>query len=117
MKSTGLELVHGTLDILILQTLATGSMHGYDVARFIRQQSGDTLNVMDGALYTSLHRMEARGWVDADWGIATSGKRAKFYTLTRAGRKALRDEVSTWERYVEAVRRVLAPATEAGETA
>ena len=81
-----LETLQGTLDLLVLRALAWGPMHGYAVARFIRDGSGGTLQVLDGALYTSLHRMEERGWIDAEWGLSDKGKRAKFYRLTAAGR-------------------------------
>jgi PadR family transcriptional regulator PadR len=103
----GLDLIQGTLDVLVLRALSWGPMHGYGVARFIRAGSGETFKIVDGALYTSLHRMEERGWVDSDWGKADSGKRAKFYRLTAAGQRALRRETATWERYVAAVAGVL----------
>jgi transcriptional regulator len=102
-----LETLQGTLDLLVLRALASGPMHGYAVARFIREASGGTLQVLDGALYTSLHRMEDRGWVDATWGLSDKGKRAKFYRMTAAGRRALARETDTWERYVAGVAGVL----------
>ena len=106
-----LETLQGTLDLLVLQALTWGPMHGYAVARFIRDGSGGALQVLDGALYTSLHRMEHRGWVEATWGISDRGKRAKFYQLTAGGRAAVRQEAASWERYVAAVAGVLrAPA-------
>jgi PadR family transcriptional regulator, regulatory protein PadR len=104
---SGLDLFQGTLDVLVLQALSHGPRHGYDVARFIHEHSRETFRILDGALYTSLHRMEERGWVASEWGISERGKRAKFYQLTRAGRRALKTEASNWERYVAAVGGVL----------
>ncbi len=114
MSTSELDLLQGTLDVLVLRALSWGTMHGYAVARFIRQGSDGTFKVLDGALYTSLHRMEERGWVDAEWGTSDKKKRAKFYRLTAAGRRALRDETKSWNDYVAAVARVMtaAPAPE-----
>ncbi|HET7585003.1 MAG TPA: PadR family transcriptional regulator [Gemmatimonadaceae bacterium] len=105
--STPLDLLQGTLDVLVLRALSHGRMHGYAVAQFIRTSSDGSFRVLDGALYTSLHRMEERGWVESDWGISDKGKRAKFYRLTAAGRRALRAETASWNDYVAAVGRVL----------
>jgi PadR family transcriptional regulator PadR len=102
----GLDLIQGTLDLLVLQALSRQSMHGYDVARFIRDGSDGTFRILDGALYTALHRMEERAWVEAEWGISERGKRAKFYRITAAGRKALKAQAESWARYVAAVGRV-----------
>jgi PadR family transcriptional regulator PadR len=102
-----LDLLQGTLDVLVLRALSWGPMHGYGIARFIRAGSAETLRVIDGALYTSLHRMEERGWVESEWGIADSGKRAKFYRLNAAGHRALRNETAAWQQYVTAVAGVL----------
>ena len=102
-----LDLLQGTLDVLVLRALSWGPAHGYGVARFIRQGSDGTFKVLDGALYTSLHRMEERGWVESDWGMSEKKKRAKFYRLTAAGRRALRAETDTWNDYVTAVARVM----------
>jgi PadR family transcriptional regulator, regulatory protein PadR len=110
---TQLDLLQGTLDVLVLRALSWGTMHGYAVARFIHQGSAGTFTVLDGALYTSLHRMEERGWVEAEWGISEKGKRAKFYRLTAAGRRALRTETTGWNDYVAAVARVMAAVPEA----
>jgi PadR family transcriptional regulator len=107
MTDTELDLLQGTLDLLVLRAVSFGPIHGYAVARFIRQGSKETLRVLDGALYTSLHRLEARGLVDATWGLSDKGKRAKFYDLTAAGRRALRQEADSWARYSGAVRRVM----------
>lgn len=108
MSPRELDLLQGTLDVLVLRTLSWGPKHGYAVARFIREGSDGAFKVLDGALYTALHRMEARGWVESEWGASDRGKRAKFYRLTTAGRRALRSETQTWEDYVTAVTRVLA---------
>jgi PadR family transcriptional regulator PadR len=102
-----LELLQGTLDVLVLRALSWGPKHGYAVARFIREGSDGSFRVIDGALYTALHRLEEREWVDAEWGTSDLGKRAKFYRLTAAGRRALRVETSTWTAYVAAVAGVM----------
>lgn len=102
-----LDLLQGTLDVLVLRALSWAPMHGYAVARFIRSGSDGSFNVLDGALYTSLHRMDERGWVDSEWGTSDQGRRAKFYRLTAAGRKALRSETESWNEYVAAVARVM----------
>jgi transcriptional regulator len=107
MTTRELELLQGTLDVLVLRALSWGTMHGYAVARFIRQGSNGTFKVLDGALYTALHRMEERGWVESEWGMSEKKKRAKFYRLTAAGRRALRSETETWNDYVAAVARVM----------
>jgi transcriptional regulator len=102
-----LELLLGTLDVLVLKTLSWGRMHGYGVARWIRESSGRTFRIQDGALYTALHRLEERGWVESEWGHTDEGKRAKFYRLTAAGRRQLRVETAQWERYAAGVAGVL----------
>jgi PadR family transcriptional regulator, regulatory protein PadR len=107
-----LDLLQGTLDVLVLRALSWGPMHGYAVARFIREGSGGSFRILDGALYTSLHRMEEREWVESEWGISEKGKRAKFYRLTPAGRRALRTETTSWQEYVAAVARVMQAAPE-----
>ena len=107
-----LDLLQGTLDVLVLRALTWGPMHGYAIARFIRGGSDGTFRIIDGALYTSLHRMEERGWVEAEWGTSDKGKRAKFYRLTTAGRRAMREETATWNDYVAAVARVMSATPE-----
>jgi PadR family transcriptional regulator PadR len=107
-----MDLLQGTLDVLVLRALSWGTMHGYAVARFIRQGSDGSFKVLDGALYTALHRMEERGWVDAEWGMSEKKKRAKFYRLTTAGRRALRAETESWNDYVAAVARVMTATLE-----
>lgn len=108
-----LDLLQGTLDVLVLRALSWGRMHGYGVARFIRQGSTGTFKVLDGALYTALHRMEERGWIESEWGQSEQKKRAKFYRLTAAGRRALRAETTSWNDYVAAVGRVMTATPEA----
>jgi transcriptional regulator len=107
MTPPGLDILQGTLDVLVLRAVSWGPMHGYAVARFIRDRSDGTFRILDGALYTSLHRMEERGWIESEWGISEKGKRAKFYKLTTAGRRALRAESATWDQYVAAVAKVM----------
>lgn len=110
MSGKSLELMRGTLDVLILKSLTWGPAHGYGVADWIRRHSGEELLVEEGALYPALHRLENRGWVEADWGLSENNRRAKFYRLTAVGRGELQREVSTWERYSAAVNRVLSAA-------
>jgi PadR family transcriptional regulator, regulatory protein PadR len=102
-----LDLVQGTLDVLVLRTLSWGAQHGYAVARWIRESSGESLAVEDRALYVSLHRLEARGFIESDWGLSENNRKAKYYRLTSAGRRELRAETERWTKYVEAVFRVL----------
>ena len=108
MTTRELDLLQGTLDVLVLRSLAWGPKHGYAVARFIREGSNNTFRILDGALYTSLHRMEERGWVSSEWGMSDKGKRAKFYRITADGRRALKAETETWNQYVAAVAGVMA---------
>jgi PadR family transcriptional regulator, regulatory protein PadR len=114
MTTRELDLLQGTLDVLVLRAVSWGPMHGYGVARFIREGSRGSFKVLDGALYTALHRMEERGWVSSEWGASDKKKRAKFYRLTAAGRRALRAETETWNDYAAAVARVMVavPAAE-----
>jgi PadR family transcriptional regulator PadR len=104
------RLFQGTLDALILQALAGGPRHGYDVASWLEARSGTALTIEDAALYTALHKMEARGWVGAEWGLSAKKKRAKFYRLTPSGRRQLQSRLNEWAAYVEAVDRILRPA-------
>lgn len=110
--SSPLELLQGTLDVLVLKALSWGPKHGHAVARLIRESTSGTFDVMDGSLYTALHRLEERGWVEAEWGHSDRGKRAKFYALTTAGRRQLRRETASWERYAAAVSRMLATSVQ-----
>ncbi len=105
-----MNLLQGTLDLLVLKALVFGPRHGYEVARWVRDTTEGTLEVDDGALYTSLHRLEKRGLIEAEWGIAETNRRAKFYSLTRSGRKQMATETQEWTRYVDAVFKVLQAA-------
>ena len=109
-----LELLQGTLDLLILRTLIFGPQHGQGIARAIQQTSGDELLVEHGALYPALQRLETRGWIDAEWGASASNRRARFYKLTRAGRKQLVAETNKWRRLSAAIARILGPEAEEG---
>ena len=99
-------LLHGALDALILKTLARGPLHGYAIARFIEDTSGDALLVEEGSLYPALYRLERRGWVEAEWGTSELGRRAKLYRLTRDGRTQLAAEMATWRRFSDGVSRI-----------
>jgi transcriptional regulator len=102
-----LDLLKGTLDVLVLRALTWGPRHGYAVARWIRDSSGDVLTVEDRALYLALHRLEARGMVESEWGVSDNGRKARYYRLMSTGRRQLRAEETRWTRYAEAVFRVL----------
>ncbi|MDF2773367.1 MAG: transcriptional regulator, PadR-family [Geminicoccaceae bacterium] len=104
------DLLYGSLDLLILRTLAWEPMHGYGISSFIRQRTAGVFEIVDAALYKSLHRLERQGFIDGEWGVTDENRRAKFYKLTHAGRAALRAETSAWRQYVEAVDKVLEPA-------
>jgi PadR family transcriptional regulator PadR len=108
-----IELLQGTLDLLVLQTLQWGPQHGYGIANAIRANSGEILRVETGSLYPALHRLERRGWLKAEWRITESAQRAKYYRLTAAGKKQLASERSRWEQVVNAIAGVLNPAGEA----
>lgn len=110
---TSTELLQGTLNLLILQTLATGSMHGWGVAQSIQQLSKDVLRIGQGSLYPALYRLEYKGWVRSEWGNSENNRRAKFYKLTAAGKKQLETEVETWDRLSAAVGMVLGRTAEA----
>jgi PadR family transcriptional regulator PadR len=105
-----IELVQGTLDMLILRTLQWGPQHGHGIGVAIRTSSGDALQVDHGSLYPALHRLEKQGWIDADWKLSENRQRAKFYRLTAAGKKQLAAEQSRWNRIVEVIGRVMKPA-------
>ena len=107
---TRMEILQGTLDVLVLRTLSAEPKHGYQIARAIKALSDEVLQVEEGALYPALHRLEGRGWVTSRWGRSENKRRAKFYELTAEGRAALAREARTWDRYADAVGRVLADA-------
>jgi PadR family transcriptional regulator, regulatory protein PadR len=101
------DLLQGTLDVLILKIVSLEPLHGYGIAQRIRQISRDVLQVAQGSLYPALHRLEKRGWLRAEWGEAETGREAKFYSLTRVGRKQLEAETANWDRLSEAVTLIL----------
>ena len=107
MGRTSLDLLQGTLDLLVLKTLSWGPAHGYAVARWIERLTGNALQIGEGSLYPALHRLEARAWIEAEWRASEHNRRAKYYRLTPAGREQLRAETASWTRMVAAVGRVL----------
>lgn len=107
MSKAQLDLLQGTLDLLILKTVALGPMHGWGISQRIQQTSHDVLRVNQGSLYPALHRLEASGWIESEWGASENNRQAKFYRLTRAGQKQLREETAQWERMAGAVARIL----------
>jgi transcriptional regulator len=104
------DLVQGTLDLLILKTISIEPKHGWAIAKRIQQMSGDVLQVQQGSLYPALHRLEQQGWIRADWNESETGRKAKFYSLTRAGRKQMEKELANWSRLSSAVNAVVMPA-------
>lgn len=104
-----IALLQGTLDLLILRTLLFGAQHGQGIARTIQQQSQEVLLIDHGTLYPALQRLEGKGWIEAQWGTSTNNRRARFYKLTRAGRKQLTQETNQWRKLVAAIGRVLEP--------
>jgi PadR family transcriptional regulator, regulatory protein PadR len=107
VAAVDLDLLQGTLDLLILKTLTWGPRHGYAVASWIRETTDQRLQIEEGALYTALHRMEKRGWLESEWGLSENNRRAKFYQLTSPGRKQLRAKTAVWTDYAAAVFKVL----------
>ncbi len=114
MSDKRIDLVPGTLDMLVLRALVPGELHGYAIARRLLQQSDDVLRVEEGTLYPALHRMQRRGWVKSSWGASETNRRAKFYTLTVKGRRQLEERVSAWRRMVLAIDAVLEARPGAG---
>jgi PadR family transcriptional regulator, regulatory protein PadR len=109
MAETKLDLLQGTLDLMVLQTLtALGEMHGYGIARRIEQVSGDAVLLNQGTIYASLVRLQQRGWISAAWGTSDNNRKAKFYTITARGRKQLAQDIAYWERLSSMMGRVLA---------
>jgi transcriptional regulator len=105
----GSNLFTGTLDLLILQTLLPGPLHGYAIGRLLSDRTGGILEMEEGVLYPALYRLNRKGFVESDWGETETGRRAKFYALTRKGRRALKKERARWEEHVQAVQAVLDP--------
>ena len=110
MSRDDLQLLQGTLDVLVLKTVARGPCHGYEIARWIRETTDAELQVEDRALYVALHRMEERQWLEAEWGLTENNRNAKYYQLTREGRKQLAAKTATWSRYTTAVSKILQTA-------
>lgn len=107
MTQSKAELLQGTLDLLVLKALSLGPMHGYGIIQRLRQISGEMLNVEQGALYPALYRIEQQGWITSKWGISETGRKAKFYTLMKAGRKQLAVEEESWASLALAISKVL----------
>ncbi len=110
MKHAKSDLLQGTLDLLILKTLALGVLHGYGIAQHIRSVSGEVLHVEEGSLYPALQRLQIQGLIDSEWGHSANNRRARYYRLTRAGRRALGEAESSFERLIAAIGRVMRPA-------
>jgi PadR family transcriptional regulator PadR len=110
MNKLKTDLLQGTLDLMVLRILETGPNHGWGISQRIQQISQDVLRINQGSLYPALHRLEAQGWIDAEWGSSDNNRRAKYYQLTRAGRKQLVEETENWTRIAEAITRVLETA-------
>jgi transcriptional regulator len=107
MTNPSPELLHGTLDTLVLKTLSGGRRHGYGIARAIEEATDGVVAVEEGSLYPALYRMERKGWVEAEWGLSELGRRAKFYRLTQKGRRQLVSQTAEWTRFAAAISRVL----------
>jgi PadR family transcriptional regulator, regulatory protein PadR len=112
MPASPVDVLQGTLDVLVLKALSWGPRHGHGVARVIRDTTSGTVDVTDGSLYVALHRLEERGLVESEWGISDKGKRARFYKLTAAGRQHLKSEIAAWQRYAQSVTRLLTLTTQ-----
>ena len=110
MTNSRTDLLQGTLELLILKTLSRDPMHGYGIAQQIHQSVDDLLKIEDGSLYPALYRMEERGWIKSEWGTSENNRRAKFYRLTRAGRKQLQGQSDNWDRISKAVTKILQTA-------
>src|SRR5215472_7645811 len=116
LAESKLDLLQGTLDLMVLQTLAAmGSLHGYGIARRIEQVSGDQVLLNQGTIYASLVRLQQRGWISAEWGTSSNNRKAKFYSITKRGRKRLSRDTAYWQRLTGVIGRVLAVRTEGGE--
>src|SRR5881397_3432016 len=116
MSTSKLDLLQGTLDLMVLQTLVSmGSQHGYGIARRIEQVSGDEVLLNQGTIYASLVRLQERGWISAEWGTSDNNRKAKFYSITKKGRRQLAKDAAYWERLSTVMRRVLAFETEGGD--
>src|SRR5690348_8640857 len=105
------DRLHGTLDALVLKTLSWGPRHGYAIARWLEETTGNAIQVEEGSLYPALYRMERKGWIEAEWGMSELGRKAKFYKLTARGRKQLQSETTEWAAFARAVSSVLSPSS------
>jgi PadR family transcriptional regulator PadR len=115
LTESKLDLLQGTLDLMVLQTLSVmGSQHGYGIARRIEQVSGDTVLLNQGTIYASLVRLQHRGWIAAEWGVSDNNRKAKFYSITRSGRKQLAKDAAYWQRLADLMGRVLTMEAEGG---
>ena len=110
MPRREVDLVQGTLDMLVLKALTWGPMHGYSVLAWLRDTTDGDLRIEDAALYPALHRMEGRGLIESDWGLSENNRKAKYYRLTAKGRRELRSEAATWSRYVSVIAKVMSAA-------
>jgi PadR family transcriptional regulator PadR len=110
MAKSSMTLVQGTLDVLILRTLSDGAMHGFGISKWIRERTDGVLGIEDAALYQALHRIERKGFIEAEWGLSENNRRAKYYRLTASGRRQLKKDTTSLRRYVEALFKVLEPA-------
>ena len=110
-RNDNLPLLKGTLDLLVLKSLSWGAQHGYGISTWLEARSGGALGIDDSALYQALHRLEGRGLVEAEWGVTENNRKARYYELTRAGQRFLRDESDVWARYTASVSAILALAT------
>ena len=107
MADNNIEVLRGTLDLLILKAVSWGPTHGYGVARWIEQATNDVLRIEEGSLYPALHRLETRGWIESDWGTSENNRRAKYYALSKSGRQQLQLETDAWTKLTAAVAQVL----------
>jgi len=110
LKAVELDIVRGTLDLMILKVLSWGAQHGYAISSAIQRQTDKALLVEEGALYPALYRMESKGWIEAEWGLSDNNRRAKYYQLTPEGRRRLRAEIKTWRAYADAVAKLIEAA-------
>jgi PadR family transcriptional regulator PadR len=108
--SPDIEILRGTLDVILLRALTQGPMHGYAISKWIRDRTNEEMIIEEGALYPALHRLARKGWVDATWGYSENNRKAKYYRLTAAGRRRLQLETASWEQYARLVSRILQPA-------
>jgi PadR family transcriptional regulator, regulatory protein PadR len=107
VPNQNVELLQGTLDVLILKALSWGPNHGYGVAKWLQQVTNDVLQIEEGSLYPALHRMERKGWIESEWGLSENNRRAKYYRVTTEGQRHLRTEASSWDLFAQAVSTVL----------